>query len=67
MKEATRKWLEDLATIKNNSKAIQIIDYIIHLENELNRVREESPHEDTGNNNAQPMNANSALFNGYGG
>ena len=36
------------------------------LKKELHRVKSESPHEDYGCEDAQPLNANSALFHGYG-
>ena len=42
MKESTRKWLEDLATIKNNSKAIEIVEYIEKLELDLSGFTKEN-------------------------
>lgn len=41
--------------------------YIKYLEDKLHRVKSESPHEDYGCGDAQPMNASSALFSAYGG
>lgn len=32
MKQKTRDWLEHLATVKNNSKAIEILQHIEYLE-----------------------------------
>jgi len=42
MKQVTRKWLSNLIVNKNNSKAIEIRDYIDHLESELKKVIDET-------------------------
>ena len=64
MKAATREWLNNLVENKNNSKAIEIRNYIDHLEAELKRVVDESPHEDSEDESIpiQPMTANQKMF-----
>jgi len=64
MKQATRTWLANLIVTRNNSKAIEIRDYIEHLESELKRAMAESPHEDTGDETLplQSITSNQKLF-----
>jgi len=64
MKAATREWLANLIEHNNNTIAIEVRDYIAHLESELKRVMDESPHEDTGDNSLplQSMTADQKMF-----
>ena len=38
MKQQTREWLKTLAEVKNNSKAIELLDYIKKLEEVVKAV-----------------------------
>ena len=40
MKQQTREWLKALAELKNNSKAIEVFDYIKNLESQNEQLTE---------------------------
>lgn len=40
MKQQTREWLKELAEVKNNSKAIEVFDYIKKLESQNEQLNE---------------------------
>ena len=44
MKKDARDWLKGLAIKSNNSKAIEVNNYIKHLESEVERLRYFSPY-----------------------
>ena len=70
-REEIKEWLKERALYGHGTVSQEILDYISELECELNRVKGESPHEqsegDLSSIEPDPLNANSALFNKYGG
>lgn len=45
MKAATRRWVNELAVKSNNSKALEICEYINFLESEVERLSGHNPSE----------------------
>lgn len=45
MKAATRRWVNELAVKSNNSKALEICEYINFLESEVERLSGSNPSE----------------------
>lgn len=67
MKASTRSWLDGLLK-GSNSKALEIRDYIVKLEEENARLKEFSPYPEDNPEikTVECCNANTALFKGYG-